>query len=166
MVIVKRFRGWRDGSAVNSPSCSFSGPRFESQNPHSGSQPSGTPDPVQHPLLDSKGFAYKCYVTDMCRQALIHTNINKMRTSLSKFAGPECDFQLAQWYELHVWSWHRCLKTWPRMTLLCMTTLLRTKENTIHFQEQREDHIVSHPDNPSVPWRGCRIKISKSTSAI
>jgi hypothetical protein len=32
--------GWRDGSAVKSTGCSSSGPEFNSQQPHGGSQPS------------------------------------------------------------------------------------------------------------------------------
>jgi hypothetical protein len=34
----KKFRGWRDGSAVKSTDCSSKGPEFNSQQPHSGSQ--------------------------------------------------------------------------------------------------------------------------------
>jgi hypothetical protein len=34
------FRGWRDGSVVKSTDCSFRGPKFNSQQPHGGSQPS------------------------------------------------------------------------------------------------------------------------------
>jgi hypothetical protein len=33
-------KGWRDGSAVKSTDCSSRGPEFNSQQPHSGSQPS------------------------------------------------------------------------------------------------------------------------------
>jgi hypothetical protein len=32
--------GWRDGSAVKSTDCSSGGPKFKSQQPHGGSQPS------------------------------------------------------------------------------------------------------------------------------
>ena len=32
--------GWRDGSEVKSPGCSSRGPKFNSQQPHGGSQPS------------------------------------------------------------------------------------------------------------------------------
>ena len=32
--------GWRDGSAVKSIACSSRGPKFNSQQPHGGSQPS------------------------------------------------------------------------------------------------------------------------------
>jgi hypothetical protein len=32
--------GWRDGSAVKSTDCSSRGPKFNSQQPHGGSQPS------------------------------------------------------------------------------------------------------------------------------
>jgi hypothetical protein len=32
--------GWRDGSAVQSTTCSSRGPEFESQQPHGGSKPS------------------------------------------------------------------------------------------------------------------------------
>jgi hypothetical protein len=32
--------GWRDGSAVKSADCSTTGPEFNSQQPHGGSQPS------------------------------------------------------------------------------------------------------------------------------
>jgi hypothetical protein len=31
--------GWRDGSAVKSTACSSTGPEFNSQQPHGGSQP-------------------------------------------------------------------------------------------------------------------------------
>jgi hypothetical protein len=34
--------GWSDGSAVKSTDCSSKGPEFNSQEPHSGSQPSVT----------------------------------------------------------------------------------------------------------------------------
>jgi hypothetical protein len=34
------FAGWRDGSAVKSTDYSSRGPQFNSQQPHSGSQPS------------------------------------------------------------------------------------------------------------------------------
>jgi hypothetical protein len=33
-------RGWRDGSAVKSTDCSSEDPKFNSQQPHGGSQPS------------------------------------------------------------------------------------------------------------------------------
>jgi hypothetical protein len=36
----KRAGGWRDGSAVKSTDCSSRGPEFNSQQPHSDSQPS------------------------------------------------------------------------------------------------------------------------------
>jgi hypothetical protein len=32
--------GWRDGSVVKSADCSSGGPKFKSQQPHGGSQPS------------------------------------------------------------------------------------------------------------------------------
>ncbi|EEQ62520.1 hypothetical protein CBFG_06232 [Clostridiales bacterium 1_7_47FAA] len=32
--------GWRDGSAVKRTDCSSRGPKFNSRQPHSGSQPS------------------------------------------------------------------------------------------------------------------------------
>jgi hypothetical protein len=32
--------GWRDGSVVKSTDCSSKGPKFKSQQPHGGSQPS------------------------------------------------------------------------------------------------------------------------------
>jgi hypothetical protein len=35
-------RGWRDGSSVKSTDCSSKGPKFKSQKPHGGSQPSVT----------------------------------------------------------------------------------------------------------------------------
>jgi hypothetical protein len=35
-----QIRGWRDGSAVKSTDCSSRVPKFNSQPPHSGSQPS------------------------------------------------------------------------------------------------------------------------------
>lgn len=38
-------RGWRDGSGVKMASCSSRGCGFNSQHPHSGSQPSGIPVP-------------------------------------------------------------------------------------------------------------------------
>jgi hypothetical protein len=41
----KKNRGWRDGSAVKSTGCSRRRPGFDSQHPHSGSQPSATPVP-------------------------------------------------------------------------------------------------------------------------
>ena len=34
--------GWRDGSVVKSADCSSEGPKFKSQQPHGGSQPSIT----------------------------------------------------------------------------------------------------------------------------
>jgi hypothetical protein len=34
--------GWRDGSVVKSADCSSEGPKFKSQQPHGGSQPSVT----------------------------------------------------------------------------------------------------------------------------
>jgi hypothetical protein len=34
------YEGWRDGSALKSTGCSFGGPEFNSQQSHSGSQPS------------------------------------------------------------------------------------------------------------------------------
>jgi hypothetical protein len=34
--------GWRDGSGVKSTDCSSKGPKFKSQQPHGGSQPSVT----------------------------------------------------------------------------------------------------------------------------
>ena len=39
-VLETEFRGWRDGSAVESTDCSTEGPEFKSQQPHGGSQPS------------------------------------------------------------------------------------------------------------------------------
>jgi hypothetical protein len=39
---VKKPRGWRDGSVVKSTDCSSKGPKFKSQQPHGGSQPSVT----------------------------------------------------------------------------------------------------------------------------
>jgi hypothetical protein len=35
----RRGEGWRDGSMVKSTDCSFEGPEFKSQQPHSVSQP-------------------------------------------------------------------------------------------------------------------------------
>jgi hypothetical protein len=36
----KKGGGWRDGSAVKTTDCSSEGPKFKSQQPHGGSQPS------------------------------------------------------------------------------------------------------------------------------
>jgi hypothetical protein len=38
----KSNKGWRDGSVVKSANCSSEGPKFKSQQPHGGSQPSVT----------------------------------------------------------------------------------------------------------------------------
>ena len=41
MLLLRSLKGsWRDGSAVKSIDCSSRGPEFNSQQPHSGSQPS------------------------------------------------------------------------------------------------------------------------------
>ena len=37
---VRLAQGWRDGSVVKSSDCSSRGPKFNSQHPHGGSQPS------------------------------------------------------------------------------------------------------------------------------
>ena len=39
------FKGQKDGSVVTNTGCFFRGPRFDSQHPHSSSQPSVTPVP-------------------------------------------------------------------------------------------------------------------------
>ena len=40
VIFRNRLAGWRDGSAVKSTDCSSEGPKFKSQQPHGGSQPS------------------------------------------------------------------------------------------------------------------------------
>lgn len=44
-VKTSSLRIWRCGSVVKTTSCSFRGPRFDSQDSHGSSQPSLTPDP-------------------------------------------------------------------------------------------------------------------------
>jgi hypothetical protein len=40
LLLRKKEKGWRDGSAIKSTDCSSEGPEFKSQQPHGGSQPS------------------------------------------------------------------------------------------------------------------------------
>ena len=48
--------GWRDGSVIKNTGCSCRGPRFSSQHPHGGSQPSVTPAPGN--LMPSSGLSW------------------------------------------------------------------------------------------------------------
>ena len=37
-MLIKKIKGWRDGSAVKSTDCSYRGPEFNSQQPHVSSK--------------------------------------------------------------------------------------------------------------------------------
>jgi hypothetical protein len=66
-ILIKRqnyknyFWSWRDGSAVKSTDCSYRGPELNSQEPHSGSQPS-----VMGSDVLSSGISEDRYSVFMC----------------------------------------------------------------------------------------------------
>ena len=55
--------GWRDGSAIKSTGCSVRGPKFNSQQPYGGSQPS---------VMRSNGLFWCVWRQQQCTQIYIH----------------------------------------------------------------------------------------------